>query len=147
MTVSRREMLRAGAWAGVALLVPAAEAQKTGLFEPSAESYGDRLFTMTRSAFQSYVGNSFSVRRAGPKGRSIALRLSDVSDLPSAVNAGTEGREDCFALTFVGSALTPLAQATYQMDHRLTGPMKLFLVPTGRPSKVRLYTAIINHQA
>ena len=147
MTVSRREILKASAWAGAALLVPLDDAlAQRAVRELPAEAYGDVLYRLTRSAFQSALNSTFSVRSRGRLGRSQALRLVDVSDVSAAVAAGTVGHEECFAVRFLGSGAARLGQGTYAVRHKTLGSMQIFLVPERAAKSSQGYIAIFNRQ-
>lgn len=147
MAQSRRTLLKAGAAAGVAALVPFPEGQAR---EPrtAATARQARLAAADpwplRSTFAGLVGSTFYAREGHLK--RLRLLLSEVDDLPSARTTGTVGFEESFAVRFRGPVGLPLRQGTYTLRHASIGELAVFLVPVERPSKTLAYEAIFNRQ-
>ncbi len=147
MAQSRRKLLKAGAAASVAVLVPFPEGQAR---EPraSATVRGARRAAADpwplRSTFAGLVGSTFYAREGSLK--RLRLLLSEVDDLPSARTTGTVGFEESFAVRFRGPVGLPLRQGTYTLRHESLGELAVFLVPVERPSRTLAYEAIFNRQ-
>jgi hypothetical protein len=146
-TASRRQLLRAGACAAAATLLPAASVLGGArpLFRTPVNRENDSAL-LFRSTFRSQLNESFRVRQPSgrPWMRTVSLRLVDVKDVPTAAEAGTEGREDCFTAVFSGPSRAPLDQRTYPVTNASLGRIQLFLVPGGNSGSERLYTATFN---
>lgn len=147
MAQSRRKLLKAGAAAGVAALLPFPEGQAR---EPRSASTVRRARRATldpwplRSTFGGLLGSAFHAPGSGLK--RLRLLLSEVTDLPSAKAIGAVGFEESFALRFQGPSGLPLSQGTHRLRHDSLGDLEIFLVPVGRPAKVRTYEAIFYRQ-
>ncbi len=147
MAQTRRKLLKAGAAAGLAALVPYTEGQGR---EPRAASTQRRARRASidpwplRSTFAGLVGSTFYAREGALK--RLRLQLAEVGDLPSAKTIGASGFEESFALRFVGPAGLPLRQGTHRLRHESLGDLDIFLVPVGRPAKTYTYEAIFFRQ-
>jgi hypothetical protein len=145
MTITRREILKAGTVLVVAAAVPASV--RRAFTAPSGTSSGVRLAwdaaqlqTLSRETFSAAVRSTFRVR-IGVR-RSVPARLVEVRDIGGA-NASTE----CFALRFrTTRRREPLPQDTYVLEHARLGRFPLFLVPMGTRTGGRQYEAIINRR-
>ncbi len=148
MAQSRRKLLKVGAAAGVATLLPFPEGQAR---EPRSASTVRRARRATldpwplRSSFAGLVGSTFYARESGLK--RLRLLLSEVDDLPSAKAIGASGYDESFALRFLGPSGLPLRQGTYHLRHESLGDLEIFLVPVGLPARTRTYEAIFFRQA
>ena len=144
---SRRELLKLGAWSAAAALLPASSvlAGSGPWYRVPVDKENDPAL-LYRSTFQSQLNEPFRVRQNSGRLslRTLSLTLVDVTDVPTAEAAGTEGREDCFTAVFSGSAKSPLGQKTYTVTNASLGRFDLFLVPAGGTRFERLYTATFN---
>jgi hypothetical protein len=76
-------------------------------------------------------------------GRSAALRLAEVADLPVAATvAPLRGHDAAFALRFTGPAGLP--QGIYALRHAALGTLELFLAPVGAAGADLRYEAIVD---
>jgi hypothetical protein len=144
MPRSRRELLRLGAAAAVASLLPGRESAAATVSVSRARRahaavMADQPF-VTRSVLAGQLNTYFRVvkRKAG----SVDLELLAVNDLGSAVSAGTAGSELSFSAIFSGPGKNRLTQQTYPLRHRTLGDLSLFLVPVGPSGKTQRYEAI-----
>ena len=139
---TRRELLRLGTLAGVAVLIPgaagAALAAGPQAGRPGKVSWKN-LPVPTREQFANQLNTTFVVQRRGEP--SVGLLLVEVTD---PVFASTGG-EECFRAVFRGPSSLFLRQDTYAVAHKGLGEMALFLVPTGRTVRGgRYYEAAFN---
>lgn len=89
--------------------------------------------------FSALLGTSFSVTESS--GAVSALILTETQDLSARF-----GGEN-FSLLFRGSLRRPLAQGTYEFDHRRLGAFGLFIVPMRGDGKNAYYEAVFNRIA
>lgn len=86
--------------------------------------------TPTKSTFDALLDRSFRVRL----GHQLVteLRLIEATELtPATCRDDLAIRQDPFSLVFRGPKETPLGQRTYVIEHDVTGPLEVFLVPIG----------------
>jgi hypothetical protein len=146
MPTSRRELLITGAAAALSCCLPkgllAAKRDSGGLRAVAAHDavLGADPF-LTRSVLSGQLRTPFAVEGQGKR---LSLRLVEVGDLASAQAAGTVGSDLSFAALWSGPAGVPLPQRTYRLNHPQLGAFAIFLVPVGRPGKVRYYEAVFN---
>jgi len=144
---SRRELLKLGVFAAAAALLPASPllAGSGPLYRVPVDKENDSAL-LYRSTFASQLNQPFRIRQTSGRltVRSLTLTLVDVTDVPTAAAAGTEGREDCFTAVFKGAVRSPLGQRTYTVTNPGLGRFELFLVPAGGTRYERLYTATFN---
>lgn len=144
MPISRRDWLKSGLITGAVVGLPffqRASGATARLAPAQRDAEGE---TLTRSRLLQETGTRFVVWRGA--GRPVGLRLVSVADPASAAAAGTLGSEDCFSAFFEGVAYAPIAQGTYRVTHATLGTLTLFLVPVGRPAKVRTYELAVNRR-
>jgi hypothetical protein len=134
MGKSRREFIKRGAVAAVAVSVPAALAKSV-----SANTVGVLLGNEDRLArviFARHLNTTFRARAAGS--RTVNLKLIKISDLAGNKKAG-------FSLLFDGARGKVLSQDVYSFQHDEMGSFSLLLVPvvTRRRNQPH-YEVIIN---
>ena len=148
MASSRRELLVTGAAAALSYCLPKglwaasrpqAPAATTAAAAHQAVLNDDPL--LTRSVLSGQLRTPFAVEGAAQR---CSLQLVTVGDLPSAQAAGTTGSDWCFSALWSGPTAVPLGQRTYRLHHPQLGAFSIFLVPVGRPSRVRYYEAVFN---
>lgn len=145
MSISRRHMIKTGALAGAASMVPEFVSAASSTVRVTISPAVERAASFpTRSSFAAQVDSMFSVR--GRSLRPMRLRLAGVDDLPSAKATGTSGHEETFAVHFEGPVTARLGQGTYHLSHGSLGDLEMFLVPIERPGKLQVYEAIFNRQ-
>lgn len=147
MATSRRELLFTGAAAALSCCLPSGllagvrrdstPARKAAARDAILEA--DPFLTRTVLAGQ--LKTPFAV--AG-RAKRLSLQLVDVADLPSAKASGTVGSDLSFAALWSGPGASPLPQQTYRLSHPQLGTFSIFLVPVGRPGRVRFYEAVFN---
>ncbi len=142
MLNSRRACLKLGVLAGAALGLPKWQtaAAAAGEESISADGGGD----LTRSLLEREMNTRFVVWRAAA--RPVALRLTSVGDPAHTTSPHRAGDEQCFSATFEGAAYAPVSQGTYRVTHAALGELTLFLVPVGRPGRVRTYELAVNRR-
>jgi hypothetical protein len=149
MRTSRRDLIRLSAAAAVSCLAPGSStagprrAPAQTRAEAARRAYLTEEPLLTRRLLSDHVDTAFAVdggRRAG----SASLRLRRLADLPSAQTSGLTGSDLCFSALFGGPLSVPLPQRTYRLRHAALGTFSVFLVPVGRPARVRLYEAVCN---
>jgi hypothetical protein len=150
MATSRRELLATGVAAALSYCLPrglqaGTQSGGTSLRRSAAARSAvladDPL--LTRTVLSGQLRTAFAVE--GSKGaKRLALQLVEVGDLPSAQSAGTVGSDWCFSALWSGPSSLPLAQRTYRLHHSQLGAFSVFLVPVGRPARVRYYQAVFN---
>jgi uncharacterized protein DUF6916 len=150
MATSRRELLATGAAAALSWCLPkggllAAERELAPVLRTAA-AHGAILEAdplLTRTVLSGQLRTPFVVEGQG-QGKRVSLQLVEVGDLQSAQAAGTVGSDLCFAALWAGPAAVPLVQRTYRLAHPQLGAFSIFLVPVGRPGKLRYYEAVFN---
>jgi hypothetical protein len=147
MPTSRRELLITGAAAALSYCLPqasqAAKRESAGTLRAAAARdavLGADPF-LTRSVLSGQLRTPFAVEGQAKR---LSLQLVEVGDLASAQAAGTVGSDLSFAALWSGPAGVPLPQRTYRLNHPQIGAFAIFLVPVGRPGKVRYYEAVFN---
>jgi hypothetical protein len=145
MTTSRRELLITGAAAALSYCLPkgVAAAKRDSAPVRAAAAHEAVLGAdpfLTRSVLSGQLRTPFAVE--GEK--RLSLQLVEVGDLASAQAAGTVGSDLSFAALWSGPAGVPLPQRTYRLNHPQLGAFAIFLVPVGRPGRVRYYEAVFN---
>jgi hypothetical protein len=96
---------------------------------------------LTSESFAPHMGTEFFVDDPA-RGRRVALRLSEVTGLGLQPEAP---RAVPFTLTFHGPAQPLLEQRIYRLEHRVLGPLDIFLVPVGTDGDEGLcYEAVFN---
>ncbi len=141
MEYSRRHLFRVGQ----AML--AAAALPKAVF--SAE-LGDAGFRLTQKGLQPLVNESFQVQSdAGVSRWFTLLSVEDMTPNPAAYRAPmimprnlkipASPKTETFALHFSSSG-EDLSQGTYVFEHKTTGRLPLFIVPSGNST----YVAVIN---
>jgi hypothetical protein len=128
-TLTRRGLLASGGAAGAAAFAA---------FNPGVASaitaIGDDPSYLRRSGYARLVGQDFA---AGSWGRTVTLTLADVADVP-----GRTGRDDAFALQFVGS---PGIEGGIQpLRHPSLGNFKLMISPVDPTGRSQDYEAIVD---
>ena len=147
MEASRRELLVTGVAAALSYCLPKglqAGTKPAGATLPRTAAAHRAVLAedplLTRSVLSSQLRTPFAVEGA----KRLSLQLIEVSDLPSAQAAGTVGSDWCFSALWSGPSALPLSQRTYRLDHPQLGAFSVFLVPVGRPARVRYYEAVFN---
>jgi hypothetical protein len=147
MATSRRELLVTGAAAALSYCLPkgllAASRAEAPVFKAAAAAHQavlDDNPLLTRSVLSGQLRTPFAVEGA----KRLSLQLVDVRDLPSAQASGTVGSDWCFAALWSGPSSLPLDQRTYRLHHPQLGAFSIFLVPVGRPARLRYYEAVFN---
>ena len=134
--LTRRDLLHAGAAAGVA-------AALSGAVPVLAAAASGPPSHLRRSAYAGLEGTAFTT--AGPDGAAVTLRLSSVDDL---VRAARErqltGSDDAFALLFAGRPDRRLAAGTRTLQHPALGTFALFLTPVGRAAEDQAYEVVVD---
>ena len=146
MPTSRRELLITGAAAALSYCLPKgslAAKRDSGALRAAAahDAVLDADPFLTRSVLSGQLRTPFAVEGQGKR---LSLQLVEVGDLASAQAAGTVGSDLSFAALWSGPAGVPLPQRTYRLNHSRLGGFAIFLVPVGRPGKVRYYEAVFN---
>ncbi len=147
MLNSRRACLKLGVLTGAVLGLPVLQeaARAAGGSERADAPGGENGAGLTRSLLAREVDTRFVVWRGAA--RPVALRLARVGDPTLAPAPGASAAEECFSATFEGAAHAPVAQGTYRVTHDALGELVLFLVPVGRPGRVRTYELSVNRRA
>lgn len=148
MATSRRELLVTGAAAALSYCLPKGllaagrpEAPVSKAADAAHQAVLDADPLLTRTVLSGQLRTPFAVEGAA---RRLSLQLVDVGDLPSAQTSGTVGSDWCFAALWSGPSSVPLGQRTYRLHHPQLGAFSIFLVPVGRPARVRFYEAVFN---
>ena len=134
MGKSRREFIKRGAVAAVALSVPATLAKSVSANTVSVLlGNEDRL---AKANFARYLNTTFRVQASGS--RPVALKLIKISDLAGNKKAG-------FSLLFDGARGKVLSQDLYSFQHDEMGRFSFLMVPvvTRRRNQPH-YEVIIN---
>ena len=141
MEYSRRHLFRVGQ------AILAAAALPKVVF--SAE-LGETGFRLTQKGLQPLVNESFHVQSEGGASRWFTLlSVEDMTPNPAAyratmimprnLNIPASPKTEAFALHFSSSG-EDLSQGTYVFEHKTTGRLPLFVVPSGNST----YVAIVN---
>ncbi len=143
MRASRRDLIKVGTLAGAATFVPLSDLLSRAAAAPLPKEPPVHLIStyFIRSTFEARLNDTFTLK--GPQGP-IRMRLTAVTDVPSAQNAGAVGHQDCFVAVFAGPNSTSLGQNTYQIRNTTLGTFHLFLVPGGGSADARFYVATFN---
>ncbi|MET0554954.1 MAG: hypothetical protein ABW221_18070 [Vicinamibacteria bacterium] len=146
MTTSRRELLITGAAAALSYCLPKGVAAAKRDFAPIRAAAAREAVLgadpfLTRSVLSGQLRTPFTVEGQAKR---LSLQLVEVGDLASAQTAGTVGSDLSFAALWSGPVGMPLPQQTYRLNHPQLGAFAIFLVPVGRPGKVRYYEAVFN---
>lgn len=150
MPISRREWLRSGLLTGAVLGMPVLQRATAAAGRGETTAAAEDGALLTRSTLLRELNTRFVVWR--PLARPVGLRLVQVTDptvasATAATTAGIAGDENCFSAFFEGSSYAPLEQGTYTLSHPTLGRLNLFLVPVGRPGRVRTYELAVNRIA
>jgi hypothetical protein len=89
------------------------------------------------TTFAQFVATDFKVKAEPPS--PVRLRLIEAT--------APEDNDDCFTLTFRGSAVGCLAQGTYAFEHGRMGQFQLFIVPERAQPDCQLYYATFNRMS
>ena len=103
---------------------------------------GDPLSRLTWDSFYPYITTKFVFRDS--KGSAVDLQLTEMADTSPKGFKATKRGEECFSLTFSGSARTPLVQDVYTVEHFALGSFSLLITVAGRTRKNSTYEAVIN---
>lgn len=144
---NRRQLLKLGAMAGVAAVLPggvlAAHPANANRALPTAgnDTATDSLWP-SRQELAARLNATFLVQRDGEP--SVPIVLVDVADpATTRVNGGTDPLR--FRATFRGSSRAPLTQKTYDVAAKGLGEFEMFLVPVGLTrGTYRYYEAAFN---
>jgi hypothetical protein len=131
--LTRRRLLQLGGAAGLTAALP--------LRVSPAHA---RTSWLRRSTYAGRTGEAFKATLRD--GRTLSLRLLDVSDLQGLTAAGGKlaGRDDAFCLSFRSTSSWRLPQGTYRLSHPQLGGAELFLVPGARGDGQAAYAAVIH---
>ncbi len=139
---SRRACLKLGVLTGAALGL---SNWQTGAWSADlVDAPNEEGTLLTRSTLAREMNTRFVVWRSAA--RPVALRLASVGDAAHASAVGRVEDEQCFSATFEGALHAPVPQGTYRVTHGTLGELTLFLVPVGRPGRVRLYELAVNRR-
>jgi hypothetical protein len=149
MDVSRRKFIGTtglglgviAAEVGRAPLAWAAPAAHAAGAVPAAPAAGGDA-SLTRATFEPLVGTTFRARIAA--GRSTAIRLVEVADLPLPRAQAQPVPGEAFSLIFAGPSV--FGQGEYPLAHPALGTVSVFLVPVGMRLHGPRYQAIFNHR-
>lgn len=137
MDITRRRFLSAIGAGAVWSSLPRTGLGLLGAGSPAWAARASRtaldLVTATADTFRPHVGSRFRLQRAGQK--ALDLRLDGVT------SSQPDGVTDAFSLQFSAGGPTGLGQATYDLDHAVLGPFRIFLVPAGSQG----LGAVVNH--
>ena len=132
-SITRRQALSAGLLAvgGVAIssALPALRLIGVPALEPAPQ--------LTYETFAAQLGTQFRVN-TGPLLRLASVRRLQAPDHPGQPASTGQG----FVLEFEGA--TPLASATYKVEHARLGTFEMFLSPVGMPGPVATAEAVFN---
>jgi hypothetical protein len=117
---TRRDVLRLASLTTAAVTLPLPSWSRSFEAPPAAGAL------LSRCQLSLLIGDWFLAE--SPAGRTVELLLVEIADTPSAVLAGTAGRDDCFVAVFESSERR-LEQGTYAVSSPGTGVMEIFLVP------------------
>lgn len=102
------------------------------------------LDDLTKDVFEAHLNSTFyapATDNADETKGAVALELVQVRE--GCGHAPQSGHE-CFSLLFRGPAHLPLAQSTYELQHKTLGKPAIFIVPTGSDENGRYYEAVFN---
>lgn len=149
MEISRRSFFKKASLtalsAGLLLqLEPFALAQTDsgGHFPIPPEAQGDLLSQLNRASFESCLNSQFYFQPTESAG--AYLRLTRTNDTRPAILRGTNSTQECFSLTFRGSARELLTADTHLVSHPSLGSFMLMITIIGRNGRSITYEAIIN---
>lgn len=150
---NRRELLKLGAMAGVAAVLPgragaARPALSNGTLPTTGMDTAIDALQPTRHQLASRLNSTFLVQRDGEASVPIVLvGVADPAPTATPLPGGLPIQADPlrFRATFRGSMHAPLGQRTYQVAAQDLDEFELFLVPVGPPQgKHRYYEAAFN---
>jgi uncharacterized protein DUF6916 len=150
---NRRELLKLGAMAGVAAVLPgragaARPALSNGPLPATGMDTATDTLQPTRDQLTSRLNSTFLVQRDGEAAVPIVLvGVADPAPTGTPLRGGLPLQADPlrFRATFRGSTHAPLGQKTYQVAAKGLDDFDLFLVPVGPPQgKHRYYEAAFN---
>lgn len=105
------------------------------------------LFYYTQSAFESYLGSTFTTM--GARGGVVSLTLVSVTGYkpsPKTRLMTTNARaSECFSLSFNASGKLPAFTTIHTLSHDALGKIDLFLTERKTESGGIFYEAVINH--
>jgi hypothetical protein len=132
LTLTRRRLIQVGGGAAAVLYLDRLPA--LALADTTAPGF------LRRSAYVALVGSQFQAVGVG-----ATLTLTAVSDLVRAQDEPAfVGRDDAFALTFVGPADVVLAGGTHELAHPTLGSFAVFITPIQRPAETQSYELVVD---
>ncbi|MGB0561978.1 MAG: DUF6916 family protein [Spirulinaceae cyanobacterium] len=138
MNLSRRTLFLGMGTAVGTIALPTLFAESARAQLPKTAAGAIDLNQIHAHSFDPYLNQTFQVSDAG--GQQHSLKLVKVHQL--AQDAKTEQ----FSLIFKAPATVGLSQATYTLEHRRLGQLKLFIVPVTNPEqKASYYEAAFGH--
>lgn len=143
MANPRREFIKKGAIAALALSVPAGAAKSSFAASVMAPLSGHSPLSMAN--FEPHLNSRFTIHAAGSKVAEVTL--IQVKDLTTKLK-GQPQTKDCFSLLFDAPGTAGLPQDTYVLKHASLGQVTLLMVPvlTKRTNRSR-YEVLINRLA
>lgn len=152
MSVPRRQILKAGAIAALAVGIPVPafghaltklretkQANPHAGFAIPAKSRLDIISYFTKETFNPYLNTPFRFRSKAAVPLTTLI-LVEVSDLKARPNQTTDG----FSLIFTGPDGQSLQSETYKVEHDALGRFSLFITPVDKPDGQRRYEALFN---
>jgi hypothetical protein len=132
LTLTRRRLIQVGGGAAAVLYLD--RLPVLALADTTAPAF------LRRSSYAPLVGSQFQAVGAG-----ATLTLTAVSDLVRAQDEPAfVGRDDAFALSFVGPADVVLAGGTHELAHPTLGSFAIFITPVQRPAETQSYELVVD---
>jgi Domain of unknown function (DUF6916) len=145
MANPRREFIKKGAIAALALSVPAGAAKSSFAASLMAPLGGHSPLSMAN--FEPHLNSRFTIHAAGSKVAEVTLIQVRNLTKPAKLKRQPQTK-DCFSLLFDDPGLARLPQDTYVLSHASLGKLTFFIVPvlTKRSNRSR-YEVIVNRLA
>lgn len=140
MTNPRREFLKRGTMAALALSVPASLAKSSFANSSLLAAIGGTP-RLSQTNFQPYVNSNFRISSAGSKVADVTLiKVTDLT-LPRTQGPGTE----VFSLSFDARTSKLIPQNTYRVSHEKLGEFDFLVVPIVSRKKDKPHYEVIVH--